>query len=673
MLSPFRRSRRRLLILSALLSGSLEAPLWAGEAALHFDGGQVVNAPPLPLGSHTIELWVRADGPLPPPSTPAAIFDWQGHTTLAISTAGVDYFIDEGGSTRTRLTTPPLKPGEWHHLAASYDFLRCWIFVDGSLAAAKILSGSFPRTGEAPAAFGAPLVGTTVPFKGSLDDIRFWNYPRNAEETEETLADHFLDSLPYASRSGLLAYWDLDEGAGQTAADLVGKRTLVLGDLVGPDGRDPLWTGEVSPVRKADAGLLFGFQPAGLVRVGAGKKVDLACTLTTLEGAAVAGVSAWSIAVRHERGILVLDNATLAGTAADDRAGDGFAHLEMLDDGASAGFTARVVLSGDGGRTLPPVGTATVARATYHGVVKLSFPALDGYVRYDSRLPSPSDGPPANSVRSGGATRLPGLESFTLLVTAPAFELALQPEEATLPPGGEITAACTLSTAGNTAATGPNAWSISVVHDSQVLELVEATTKGTALDRFTDSGAFLLTERVDNSSGSGFLSVAILNLSQDLSLPANGTETVARARYRVKDGAVLETLSRVAFVDGLQGSGVPVDNQVNFIGGAVSPALGHLQIRVARVPFLRGDANGDRSINISDVIFILNSLFRGAGFPPCGDAADVNDDGKVNISDPVFLLRYLFQAGARPPLPGPEPGEDPTADGLDCQTYPAAG
>ncbi len=68
--------------------------------------------------------------------------------------------------------------------------------------------------------------------------------------------------------------------------------------------------------------------------------------------------------------------------------------------------------------------------------------------------------------------------------------------------------------------------------------------------------------------------------------------------------------------------------------------------------FLRGDANGDDNVNVSDMIFILRYLFPDGPPPVCGDAADVNDDGALNLSDSVFGLAWLFSGGPPPPPPG---------------------
>jgi hypothetical protein len=83
---------------------------------------------------------------------------------------------------------------------------------------------------------------------------------------------------------------------------------------------------------------------------------------------------------------------------------------------------------------------------------------------------------------------------------------------------------------------------------------------------------------------------------------------------------------------------------------------------------LRGDANNDGQVNISDSIAINNWLFNGGSQPPCMDAADVNDDGRVDVSDSAYLNTFLFQGGPPPAPPYPNCGQDPTFDYLTCSS-----
>ena len=81
--------------------------------------------------------------------------------------------------------------------------------------------------------------------------------------------------------------------------------------------------------------------------------------------------------------------------------------------------------------------------------------------------------------------------------------------------------------------------------------------------------------------------------------------------------------------------------------------------------FIRGDANADGSLNISDPSFILAHLFRGGRTPACMDAADANDDEMVDVSDAIYVFAYMFLGQAAPPEPFLECGFDLEPD-LPC-------
>lgn len=87
-----------------------------------------------------------------------------------------------------------------------------------------------------------------------------------------------------------------------------------------------------------------------------------------------------------------------------------------------------------------------------------------------------------------------------------------------------------------------------------------------------------------------------------------------------------------------------------------------IEIRVMREPFIRGDANQDQVVDLSDPVRILNILFLGkpSTIFGCANAADVDDNNQHEITDAVALLRFLFNNGAPPVAPYPEAGYDKT-------------
>lgn len=91
----------------------------------------------------------------------------------------------------------------------------------------------------------------------------------------------------------------------------------------------------------------------------------------------------------------------------------------------------------------------------------------------------------------------------------------------------------------------------------------------------------------------------------------------------------------------------------------------------AKLPFSRGDANGDGGLDVSDPIFLLTALFLGGPQPPCDDAADADNDGEESLTDAIFVLRFLYLQGPEPPPPFPGCGLEPGEDDLSCKEYAA--
>lgn len=64
-----------------------------------------------------------------------------------------------------------------------------------------------------------------------------------------------------------------------------------------------------------------------------------------------------------------------------------------------------------------------------------------------------------------------------------------------------------------------------------------------------------------------------------------------------------------------------------------------------------GDASGDSLVDLADVVFLVNYLYRGGSEPCICEAADANSDCLIDLGDLVYLLNYLFK-GSYGPLPG---------------------
>jgi hypothetical protein len=64
--------------------------------------------------------------------------------------------------------------------------------------------------------------------------------------------------------------------------------------------------------------------------------------------------------------------------------------------------------------------------------------------------------------------------------------------------------------------------------------------------------------------------------------------------------------------------------------------------------YLRGDADGNGFVNISDAVYLINYIFGGGPAPSPEAAGDADCNGFVNISDAVYLINYIFGGGPAP-------------------------
>jgi hypothetical protein len=87
-------------------------------------------------------------------------------------------------------------------------------------------------------------------------------------------------------------------------------------------------------------------------------------------------------------------------------------------------------------------------------------------------------------------------------------------------------------------------------------------------------------------------------------------------------------------------------------------------VRHAPAAFIRGDANRDGSVDLSDAVKILFHLFGGAALE-CPGAADLDRSSRIELTDAVYLLDFQFRQGPAPPTPFPTQGPPPPG-GLGC-------
>ncbi len=188
------------------------------ETALTFDGSSYVDVPlsqPWQPTAFTLEFWLHpAQQNLPQYSsvfssinTPAELVN----NSFQIESDGSgNYRLNyKQNNSNQRLSLAPIST-EWHHLAISYDGTTLKTFINGQEVFAQEVALSLQfelfRIGI--------NRGGNLGFEGEIDEVRIWNYARTGYDITCQYLMRLIGNEP-----GLVAYWRLDEGAGNTVFD----------------------------------------------------------------------------------------------------------------------------------------------------------------------------------------------------------------------------------------------------------------------------------------------------------------------------------------------------------------------------------------------------------------------------------------------------------------------
>ena len=210
--------------------------------ALEFDGlDDYVSGSGIatPFTNITLEAWVRHN------SLPAGQI--QRYMTIGPEvavlrydgTSGTNqlhfYIKQSNGALYSILLNNVLTINEWFHITGTYDGITMKLYMNGSEigSATPDVGGLYPCDGTF---LFSNLAGESL--NGKMDEIRLWNVARTTQQIRENM--HLtLDG----TETGLVSYWQLNEGTGFAITDPVNGNT---GTMQNMDLSD--WVNSTAPV-----------------------------------------------------------------------------------------------------------------------------------------------------------------------------------------------------------------------------------------------------------------------------------------------------------------------------------------------------------------------------------------------------------------------------------------
>ena len=175
--------------------------------------------------------------------------------------AHVDF--DSGGGVFITDTTP-VSLNEWHYVALVIDESVLQLYLDGNLMEELTHNNGPAVKGYSHVAIGRHRYYEN-PFGGLMDEVQIWDM---------ALTDQDIRNIMYAeltgSESGLVAYWNFNEGSGQVVYDSTSNQIDGrLGVNLSIESYDPLWVlSDRPPASIPDASMLLLIGSASLVGVG---------------------------------------------------------------------------------------------------------------------------------------------------------------------------------------------------------------------------------------------------------------------------------------------------------------------------------------------------------------------------------------------------------------------
>ncbi|MEZ4721484.1 MAG: LamG-like jellyroll fold domain-containing protein [Flavobacteriales bacterium] len=157
----------------------------------------------------TFEAWIKVNSGI---SSNCAISDYGLNAVGSRNTfnVGSGYslsFISGGTNANISSASNAITPAVWTHVAFVLNSGTGYLYVNGTQVATGNLSTVNTPSGNTNLRIGERVPGGSIPFPGSIDEVRIWNYARSSAEINASMNDEFC-SIP----TGLVAYYKFNEG-----------------------------------------------------------------------------------------------------------------------------------------------------------------------------------------------------------------------------------------------------------------------------------------------------------------------------------------------------------------------------------------------------------------------------------------------------------------------------
>ena len=401
-----------------------------------------------------------------------------------------------------------------------------------------------------------------------------------------------------------------------------------------------------------------------------------------------AGIQGWSYGVRHDTALLTIDSLDYDSSDAKAAEDGGFSQNRIIEeDGVNVGFIQAVVLTLAGMAEVPasPDNLFSFVTASYtvsgdacagqNGNVETSLDFVED-------LAVPGSPPVELNLTVGGRAVIPErivVGQVNIMCEQVGGELALSIDfnddnNELLADESTTLDVHVLGSASNGSA-DVQGWSYGVSVDRDAIIPVDAAPGADAAALNGGSGPDVALYDLNDMSNDGSVTGITVGVVVAAAAPANEVLPIGDGETKHLDtitfrsaktlGAGETEDTTIAFVETLGDIGGRDPIEVLFVlaGEGVSPdstdtkTITLVGVDGGDVPrFIRGDANNDSRVDISDGIWILVMLFAGGETTACMPAANADSNDEINMSDAMYIFNWRLQPNRTPDNLAPAPG-----------------
>lgn len=427
-------------------------------------------------------------------------------------------------------------------------------------------------------------------------------------------------------------------------------------------------------------------------------------TILTARCCETNGAQGWAYGVAHDPNSIEILDVTLAGTDAEQllAGDDGFNqfHISTSESGDKLGFTQGYAASATMPVFIPISNRFSMASASYRatgsscGAQDTSITTSISYT--DDLLNQSELKEEIILVVFGESVRPDVIQGADVTISCDAIS-----SRPSLTMAGDVNLTADRSSTVSidilAENTGSNelqveGWSYAIQIDGSLLDVSSFSLGDDAASLKGSSGPdFEAHDTIDedtNGTLDGVIAGAVVDVEEapnnDLILPVGSPQKIGKLELRSaitipKGGASRTTdlnftniqgddqLSTIEVLFTIDNGSEPVSLIPDFSQSLTVTLLAGVG---GRGDFVRGDANNDTRIDISDGIWIIMDLFfQTVERKPCFAPSDANDDGLVDLADAMYIFNWrLPRIAVSPPPPAPFPncGPDPDNSDLPC-------